>query len=72
MQTKPPSRNWLRDANDDNERFRRIEAWGGAGDLEMQDIAHRMEELRAAIQMENWNRGIYQWEKIHGCLSWQP
>jgi hypothetical protein len=67
-QTKPPSRNWLRDANDDRERFRRIEAWGGAGDLEMQDIAHRLEELQAAIQQENWNMGIYQWEKIRGRL----
>ncbi len=67
-QVKPPSRNWLRDANDDAERFRRIELWAGAGDLEMQDIAHRFEELHSAIQKENWDMGIYQWEKIRGRM----
>lgn len=67
-QIKPPSRNWLRDANDDTERFRRIELWAGAGDLEMQDIAHRFEELHAAVQKENWEMAIYQWEKIRGRM----
>lgn len=67
-QTKAPSRNWLRDANDDAERLRRIELWAGAGDLEMQDIAHRLEELHAAIEQQNWDMGIYQWEKIRGRM----
>lgn len=67
-QTKAPSRNWLRDANDDAERLRRIELWAGAGDLEMQDIAHRLEELHAAIEQENWDMGIYQLEKIRGRM----
>jgi hypothetical protein len=67
-QIKPPSRNWLRDANDDTERFRRIELWAGAGDLEMQEIAHRFEELHAAVQKENWDMAIYQWEKIRGRM----
>jgi len=67
-QTKSPSRNWLRDANDDSERFRRIELWAGAGDLEMQDIAHRLQELHSAIQKENWDMGIYQLEKIRGRM----
>jgi hypothetical protein len=52
-QTKPPSRNWLRDADDDRERFRRIELWSGAGDLEMQDIAHRFVELHAALTVNH-------------------
>lgn len=67
-QIRPPSRNWLRDANDEPERLRRIELWAGAGDLEMQDIAHRLEELHGAIQRENWDMGIYQLEKIRGRL----
>jgi hypothetical protein len=67
-QVKPPSRNWLRDANDDAERMRRIELWAAAGDLEMQDIAHRMEELHAAIEAESWEMGIYQLEKIRGRM----
>jgi hypothetical protein len=67
-QAKPPSRNWLRDANDDAERMRRIELWAGAGDQEMQEIANRLEELRAAIQKESWDMGIYQLEKIRGRM----
>jgi hypothetical protein len=63
-QTKPPSGNWLRDANDDTERFRRIESWAGAIDGEMQIISHRLEELHAAIQKGNWDLGVYHWEKI--------
>lgn len=67
-QTKPPSRKWLLDANDEAERMRRIELWGGAGDLEMQDIAHRLEELQTAIQKESWDLGIYHLEKIRGRM----
>jgi hypothetical protein len=67
-QTKPPSRNWLRDANDDPERFRRIELWAAAGDQEMLEIASRMRELSAAIQRDSWNMSIYQLEKIRGRM----
>jgi hypothetical protein len=67
-QTKPASRKWLLDANDDAERMRRIELWAGAGDIEMQDIAHRLEELHSAIQTQNWDLGIYHLEKIRGRM----
>ncbi|MEQ1536235.1 MAG: hypothetical protein ABL923_10190 [Burkholderiaceae bacterium] len=68
-QTKPPSRKWLLDANDDVERMRRIELWAGAGDLEMQDIAHRFEELHSALQKGNWDLSIYHLEKIRGRMT---
>ena len=67
-QIKPPSRKWLLDANDDAERMRRLELWGGAGDLEMQDIAHRLEELHSAIQKQNWDLGVYHLEKMRGRM----
>jgi hypothetical protein len=67
-QSKPPSRRWLLDANDDAERMRRLELWGGAGDLEMQDISHRLEELHSAIQKESWDLGIYHLEKLRGRM----
>lgn len=67
-QSKPPSRNWLRDANDDPERFRRIELWAAAGDQEMHEIAARMRELSAAIQRESWVMSVYQLEKIRGRM----
>jgi hypothetical protein len=67
-QTKPPSRNWLRDANDDAERFRRIELWAGAGDQEMHEIAARLRELSAALQRESWDMAVFQLEKIRGRM----
>jgi hypothetical protein len=67
-QAKPPSRRWLTDANDDAERMRRLELWGGAGDLEMQDIANRLQELHNAIERENWDLGIYHLEKMRGRM----
>jgi hypothetical protein len=67
-QVKPPSRKWLLDANDDAERMRRLELWGGAGDLEMQDIAHRLEELHSAIQKQNWDLGVYHLEKMRSRM----
>jgi hypothetical protein len=67
-QSKPPSRNWLRDADDDAERFRRIELWAAAGDQEMHEIAARMRELHAAIQRESWDMAIFQLEKTRGRL----
>jgi hypothetical protein len=67
-QSQPPSRNWLRDADDDSERFRRIELWAAAGDQEMQEIALRMRELHVAIQRESWEMAIFQLEKIRGRM----
>jgi hypothetical protein len=67
-QSKPPSRNWLRDADDDSERFRRIELWAAAGDQEMHETAARMRELHAAIQRESWEMAIFQLEKIRGRM----
>jgi hypothetical protein len=68
-QTKPPSRQWLLDANDDAERFRRLELWGSAGDLEMQNIAHRLQALHASIQKESWDLAIYHLEKMKGRMT---
>jgi hypothetical protein len=67
-QSKPPSRNWLRDADDDSERFRRIELWAAAGDQEMHEIDARIRELHAAIQRESWEMAIFQLEKIRGRM----
>jgi hypothetical protein len=68
-QVKPPSRNWLRDANDDVERFRRIELWAAAGDQEMHEMAARLKEMRSAISRESWDMAIYQLEKIRGRMA---
>jgi cytochrome c1 len=68
-QTKPPSNNWLLDANDDTERFRRLQVVAGGTDIPMWEIAHRYEELYVAIQNNNWEMGVYHWEKLQDRLN---
>jgi len=68
-QTKPPSNNWLLDANDDTERFRRLQVVAGGTDIPMWEIAHRYEELYVAIQNNNWEMGVYHWEKVQDRMN---
>jgi hypothetical protein len=68
-QTKPPSNNWLLDANDDAERFRRLQLVAGGTDIPMWEIAHRYEELFIAIQANNWEMGVYHWEKVQDRMN---
>jgi cytochrome c1 len=68
-QTKPPSNNWLLDANDDTERFRRLQVVAGGTDIPMWEIAHRYEELYVAIQNNNWEMGVYHWEKLRDRMN---
>ena len=68
-QTRPPSNNWLLDANDDTERFRRLQVAAGGTDIPMWEIAHRYEELYVAIQNNNWEMGVYHWEKLRDRMN---
>jgi len=68
-QTKPPSNNWLLDANDDTERFRRLQVVAGGTDIPMWEITYRYEELYVAIQKNNWEMGVYHWEKLRDRLN---
>jgi hypothetical protein len=68
-QTRPPSNNWLLDANDDAERFRRLQVVAGGTDIPMWEITHRYEELFVAIQSNNWEMGVYHWEKVQDRLN---
>ena len=68
-QTKPPSSNWLLDANDDTERFRRLQVVAGGTDIPMWEISHRYEELYVAIQNNNWEMGVYHWEKLRDRMN---
>jgi hypothetical protein len=68
-QTRPPSNNWLLDANDDTERFRRLQVVAGGTDIPMWEIAHRYEELYVAIQNNNWEMGVYHWEKVQDRMN---
>lgn len=68
-QTKPPSNNWLLDANDDTERFRRLQVAMSGTDIPMIEIAYRYEELYTAISKNNWDMGIYTWEKLRDRMN---
>jgi hypothetical protein len=68
-QTKPPSARWLLDADDDTERFRRIQVVAGGSDMQMWQIASRYEELYVAIQKNNWEMGVYHWEKLRDFMN---
>jgi hypothetical protein len=69
QQVRPPSANWLLDANDDTERFRRMQVVAGGSDMQMWPIAHRYEELYVAIQKNNWEMGVYHWEKLRDYMN---
>ncbi len=69
QQTKPPSNNWLLDANDDAERFRRLQVLAGGTDGPMWEIGHRYEEIYVAIQRNNPEMGVYHWEKVRDRMN---
>lgn len=52
-QQKPASRNWLLDADDDAERFRRLQTALGGSDMQMSMIGQRFEEIHVAIGKNN-------------------
>jgi cytochrome c1 len=68
-QTKPPSSNWLLDANDDTERFRRLQIVASGTDIPMWEIAHRFEELHVAVARNNWEMGVYHLEKLRDRMN---
>jgi len=68
-QTKPPSNNWLLDANNDTERFRRLQAAMSGTDIPMWEITYRYEELYVAIQKNNPEMGLYHWNKIRERMN---
>lgn len=68
-QTRPPSRDWLLDANDDTERFRRLQVAASGTDIPMWEIGYRYEELYVAIQKNNPEMGIYHWEKLRDRMN---
>jgi hypothetical protein len=68
-QTKPPSSNWLLDANDDTERFRRLQIVASGTDVPMWEIANRFEELHVAVARNNWEMGVYHLEKMRDRMN---
>ena len=63
-QKKPPSANWLLDADTDAERFRRLQIQGGGTDQQMLEIGQRFLSTFNAIGDENWELADHHWGKL--------
>lgn len=68
-QDEPPSRRWLLDARDDEERFRRLQIYAGGTDQQMWQIGYRYEEVYRAIIDENWELGTHHWGKMRNVFN---
>lgn len=68
-QAKPPSANWLLDAKDDQERFRRIQIYAGGTYEQMWQIGYRYQQVYHAIADQNWALGSHHWGKLRDVLN---
>ena len=68
-QQKPPSAQWLLDAENDTERFRRIQTALGGSDMQMVQIGHRFLEMHGAIRKGNVEMGLYHLGKIRDYMN---
>jgi hypothetical protein len=68
-QARPPSANWLLDAVDDEERFRRIQIYAGGTYEQMWQIGYRFEQVYHAIVDQNWELGLHHWVKLRDVFN---
>ena len=68
-QDVPPSRRWLLDARDDDERFRRLQIYAGGTDQQMWQMGYRYEQVYQAITDENWKLGTHHWGKLRNVFN---
>ena len=66
QKAKPPSNSWLRDADTDTERFRRLEILLAGTEMAMWEIGMRYEQMYDAIKVDNYDYARFNWEKIKG------
>lgn len=65
----PPSANWLLDARDDTERFRRIQIYAGGTYEQMWQIGYRYQQVYHAIIDKNWELGVHHWGKLRDVFN---
>jgi len=68
-QPSKPSDNWLLDAKDDTERFRRIQQMFGGFSLSMQLVGERYDRTYDAIADGNYDLAYYHWKKIKETIE---
>lgn len=68
-QQKAASAQWLLDADDDMERFRRLQTAFGGSDMQMAQIGQRYFEIYHAIIRNNPEMALYHLEKIRDYMN---
>jgi hypothetical protein len=66
---QPPSANWLLDAKDDQERFRRLQIHAGGTDQQMWQVGYRFQQVYQAIIDQNWELGRHHWTKLRDVMN---
>jgi hypothetical protein len=68
-QQKSPSKRWLRDADNDAERFRRIEINERGFSQAMVEVGLRYTQVVEAAQLGHHELATYYWEKIADAIN---
>lgn len=63
-QRKPPSNNWLPDADTDTDRFRRLQISLRGFDQPMWEVGHRYQAVYDAVKDGNHALADYHWDKV--------
>ena len=68
-QQKPVSNAWLRDADSDADRFRKLEIYLRGFDQPMLEVGQRYLALYEAIKDRNWGLADYHWDKVKLAIN---
>lgn len=68
-QKAPISNNWLLDADNDADRFKKLEIYLRGFDQPMMEVGERYQRLYDAIKDKNWELADYQWDKIRLTIN---
>jgi hypothetical protein len=69
QKTPPGPRNWLQGADDDAERWNRLELATGGFATAMVDISGQYQKIYAAINDRNFELASYHWERLVYALA---
>ncbi len=68
-QAGPADSNWLLNAKDDAERFRRIQIYAGGTYEQMWQIGYRYQQVYHAIVDQNWKLARHHWKKLRDVFN---
>ncbi len=66
---KPPSNDWLLEAPNDTERFRRLQQYLRGFDQPMWEVGARWRGIHDALTRSNYDLAIYHWDKIKTTIE---